>query len=184
MFFIYFTIYIYTQIRIIKQNYWGFTQITNSILDNRLSEITLSGTQSVKVNSSFVKGGYTGGGNIAGDAMFNPANAFHLLDGSPCLSSANPAFAEANDYFGNVRPQPSYTLPDMGAIETHQKLSYVDVRFFYDINENGLRDTEERYTEIGAVQNQHHITYNNTRKEGLRIYVDTGMVSFEYDTFL
>ena len=160
------------------------TQITNSILDNRLSEITLSGTQSVKVNSSFVKGGYTGGGNIAGDAMFNPANAFHLLDGSPCLSSANPAFAEANDYFGNVRPQPSYTLPDMGAIETHQKLSYVDVRFFYDINENGLRDTEERYTEIGAVQNQHHITYNNTRKEGLRIYVDTGMVSFEYDTFL
>lgn len=155
--------------------------ITNSILQNGIGEITLNGTQTVKVNSSLVKGGYAGGGNIDADAMFDNFFELNPLQGSPCLGAANPAYAPDADIYGNPRPQPAYTLPDMGAIEINQLLSYADVFFFYDVNENGIRDSTERFNEIGGVQVNQQI-YSNFRKEGLRIYLDTGVVSLQFDT--
>ncbi len=68
---------------------------------------------------------WDGVGNISADPAFEDTTAFHLSDSSPCISSATESFqvgedwyyAPATDRYGDDRPNPENTTPDMGAVE-------------------------------------------------------------------
>ena len=153
--------------------------ISNSILWNGLNQFTFTGWHQEKVQSCIVRLGFPGGGNNDLDPLLD--DQFIPGKGSPCLSAANPALAEALDMKGNIRPLPTNSLPDIGAIEVNQSLQYVTVKFYHDLNENGIKETEERYSQLGAVRFQNENTYVNFRKEGMIISVQPGTATFGYD---
>lgn len=153
--------------------------ISNSILWNGGDQITFSGWHQETVRSCVVRLGFPGGGNNDLDPLLD--DQFIPGKGSPCLASANPALAEPFDMKGNPRPLPTNSLPDIGAIEVNQSLQYVNVKFYFDLNENGIKDPAERYSQLGAVRFQNENTYVNFREEGMIISVEPGLAVFEYD---
>ena len=158
--------------------------ITNSILWNFDGEIKLTGSHKEEIHSSIVKGGFPGGGNLDSDPLF-PEN-FNPTPGknSPCFNSANPAFSLPNDVYGNTRPMPINTLPDIGAIEVNQSNTNLHVKFYHDENRNGIKDSEERFIRIGAVKIGDTTSYSNFRNEGITIEVKPGPLTAEYNSTL
>ena len=155
--------------------------ISNSILWNASESFVLTDSNEMDINYNIILGGFEGTSNIDSNPMFENTFTFPLSDGSPALSAGNPWLAESFDIYGNPRPLPINTLPDLGAVETKQSLAFVHLKFYYDINENGIRDTLERFAQIGAVSVNNDKTYTNFRQEGLVIALDTGALSIEYD---
>jgi hypothetical protein len=93
---------------------WGNTAPANS---------QISGT--VNVVYSDVEGGWTGEGNINVNPLFSDT-LFHLSDSSPCIGTGIESidiggtmyYCPPFCYYGNPRPNPSGSMPDIGACES------------------------------------------------------------------
>jgi hypothetical protein len=79
------------------------------------------------VTYSDVQGSWSGAGNINSDPIFSDT-LFHLSDNSPCIGAGIDSI-EVNDtwyycppfcYYGNSRPNPENSMPDIGACENPQ----------------------------------------------------------------
>ncbi|MFA6455418.1 MAG: right-handed parallel beta-helix repeat-containing protein [Bacteroidota bacterium] len=100
--------------------------LLNNILWN-LSGIELYGA--VYASYNLIKGGYTGTGNITSDPLFVASDSlYHLSNSSLCIGSGNSSAsvggvqltAPEKDYSGSSRPNPSWSKPDLGAMESAQ----------------------------------------------------------------
>jgi hypothetical protein len=107
-------------------------QICISTTDNRISSLTLNycniqyGLDSISVDTSSVFN--WGKGNMDADPLFvYPADEdFHLQDGSPCIGAGIDSLEIASNWYicpsidleGNLRPNPTGSMPDMGAYES------------------------------------------------------------------
>jgi hypothetical protein len=102
-------------------------KIINTIMWSNGSgnEIDLYNGGNVTVRYSDIKGGYDGLGNINSDPSFFDA-LFNLADWSPCIGAGIDSieisgawyYAPPTCYFGGPRPNPSGTMPDIGACES------------------------------------------------------------------
>ena len=100
---------------------------------------------------------------------------------SPCLSAG--IFTDSNtDFLGLPRPMPANSNPDIGAYEVGQDIAHVQVKFFHDENENGIKDESEYYAAFGSVVHNGETSYKNLRQEGKYIAIPQGLNSFTYDS--
>ncbi len=91
--------------------------ISNSIFTN----VIPADPDQFAVRYSAIKNGYAGTGNIADDPLIDSTNAYPvLLPISSCISAADPDTSGIphSDIAGNVRPNPEWAPPDMGAYES------------------------------------------------------------------
>lgn len=126
-------------------------------------------------------GGYNGIGNIDADPLFVNDFVFIPSPESPCISAGSLANSTSTDILGNPRPLPLNSMPDMGCYEVDQYFAHARVQFYYDVNENGLKDNDERYIALGAVSVEGDRIYNNFRPEGIFVIVPQGPLSLAYD---
>ncbi len=79
------------------------------------------------LNNNCIYGGYTGTGNISADPQFVTGdNYYRLMSSSPALGAGTmqatlggvSLSAPGNDFFGNTRPYPYLSNPDIGAAES------------------------------------------------------------------
>lgn len=98
--------------------------VMNTILwGNSAAQIRVT-SGSITVRYSDVQGGWSGEGNINADPVFAD-NAFRLAEASPCIGKGVTSHnfdavtlqAPATDFFGNPRPNPIGSRPDLGAVE-------------------------------------------------------------------
>lgn len=88
--------------------------ITNSVFYfNGPTGLYHDGTGGVTASYSDIEGGMSGTGNINADPWFD--SSYWLLQGSPCIDTANTALAPLLDMYGTTRPLGPGA--DMGAIE-------------------------------------------------------------------
>ncbi|MCK6560023.1 T9SS type A sorting domain-containing protein [bacterium] len=98
--------------------------VMNTILWGNVAGQIRVGAGSITVRYSDVQGGWDGEGNIDADPVFSD-NSFRLADTSPCLGKGVTSHnsgtvtlqAPATDFFGNPRPNPTGSRPDLGAVE-------------------------------------------------------------------
>lgn len=113
---------------------WNYTNsyvlINNSILQN---SPPLDIAQ-CEVFYSSLPDTIPGTGNIFSDPMINTSSTYpSLLSTSPCISAANP---DTNgipryDLLGNMRPNPAWAPPDMGAFESERHMLLNDNTHFW-----------------------------------------------------
>lgn len=158
-------------------------EATNSIFyQNSTSEIVEDNWSESQIFFShcLINDEFPGENNIKGDPLL--AHEFLLVptENSPCLN-AGKIIDVASDFEGNPRPMPSNSFPDIGAYELDQYFAHVQVKFFLDINKDGLKDENEYYTSLGSIKVNDDITYSNVREEGIYVIAQPGSLILEYD---
>ena len=159
--------------------------VYNSILWNNGGEEILDDSSEIpseiNINHSIVRGGYLGIGVIDADPLFISEDLLVPSNDSPCLSNGTLVNASDRDFWGNPRPLPANSPPDIGCYEVDQYFAHVWTKFYFDENENGVKDNDERYVSFGAVKVEGDKTYNNFRPEGIFVIVDQGPLTITYD---
>ncbi|MBK8622445.1 MAG: T9SS type A sorting domain-containing protein [Saprospiraceae bacterium] len=105
---------------------------------------------------------------------------------SPCINFGENLSLEINqDVQGYPRILPAGSQADIGAYEVDQFNSFVTVRYFYDINQNGSRENDEPWLRFGRTTDHKGKTYVNTSEKGSKIFLRPGnqMVSYLEDPF-
>lgn len=112
---------------------WGIrasnanVNVLSSILwGNPSGQINLIGSGSAEVHYSDIQGGWPGDGNIDEDPSFADTINYQLSDSSRCIGAGVDSVdiggtwyhAPTADIAGNPRPNPSGSMPDMGAWES------------------------------------------------------------------
>ena len=160
----------------------GVIDITNSILWNFVteneSEISITAGGWARLKSSIVRNGFPGSLILNEDPLLDP-ESFEPGYQSPALNFANPNFSLPSSINNVPRPTPANTVPDIGAIESNQARSYVDIRFFYDENKNGIKDPADFNISIGGVD-YNNINYPNIKEEGilLDLAIDNNIITY------
>ena len=163
---------------------YGDVLITNSILwndyDEPYNELSqdFGAAPNATVRSSIMKGGYIGNLIIDEDPLLDP-NTFIPAYNSPAYQFGNPNYSPLSGLNGVSRPTPVNTLPDLGAFEINQARSYVDIKFYFDENQNGILDNNEYKLKLGGITFEDEL-YNNFKKGGLTVEIDTGNHIIEY----
>ena len=160
--------------------------VLNSIIWNNgnseLVEENFSGTATLEVSYSDIKGGWKGIGNIDKDPLFINNESYFLKLESPCLGVGTLIHAPQNDIFGNPRPSPVRSNPDMGAIEMDQDFAHVLAVVYYDENKNGRFDSWEHLQQNGSVlvsPSNYNLLYNNG--SGILALLKTGKYRIEFN---
>jgi uncharacterized repeat protein (TIGR01451 family) len=161
----------------------GWFDITNSIMWNFISEndsefwITAGGW--IVLKSSIVRNGFQGSLVLDVDPLLDPVS-FEPGYQSMAANFANPIFSPPSSFNNVPRPTPSNTLPDIGAFETNQARSFVDVRFFFDDNKNGIVDPTDFNISIGGI-NYNDVHYPNIKEEGISLELPFGNNVITYE---
>lgn len=161
-------------------------KVLNSIFwNNGGSEIAVENfinPGNLEVSYSDIKGGWIGEGNINADPLFITNDSYFLKPESPCLGAGTLIHAPQNDIFGNPRPSPVRSNPDMGAVEMDQDFSHVLAVVFYDENQNGQFDSGEHLHKNGTVMvlpSNQNLLYNNPN--GILAILKPGTYRFEFN---
>ncbi len=161
-------------------------KIVNSILwNNGGSEIVNDNfikIGNLEVSFSNVEGGWLGSGNINADPLFITNDSYFLKLESPCLGAGTLINAPQNDLYGNPRPSPIRSNPDMGAIEMDQDFAHVLAVVYYDENQNGQFDQGEHIQQDGSIEvfpSKQILLYNNAN--GILAILKTGTYRFEFN---
>lgn len=143
--------------------------IQNSVLWNKSEKEFNTFNSKLTIKNSVIKGGYQGQGNINMDPMM--INDFLPVPraNSPCLSKGILIPSIQTDILGYPRRMPANSLPDLGAYEVDQYFAHVLIKYYYDINQNGVKDGEERYVNFGSVVDHRGDTYVNNYEFGTYI---------------
>jgi len=152
----------------------------NSIFWNKTSTEFHQFHPSINLNHCIVKGGYPGTGNLDKDPLM--IDTFLPVPGinSPCLNAGVLIPSINTDIKGFPRPIPVNSLPDIGAYEMDQYFAHVLVKYYYDINQNGIKDINERYLSFGNVKDHNGQTHVNYSENGSYIIFQQGMASIQY----
>lgn len=162
----------------------SFGSIINSIVwntsyNNSTNQIFSDVDSPVKVEFSIVKDGHTGRGNIStkpdfvDEKLLIPSTAFIGINKG--TNSVKLPF----DITGLARPFGGLT--DIGAYEVVGEFKYVLVNFFFDKNENGIKDEGENFLEQGSVQLDNERTYFNNGKSGVFTFISDGPHTITYN---
>ena len=99
----------------------SFVNIENSVLQHS-PPVDIS---QFDINYCAVPGDFPGQGNISIDPLVDTTGATPvLLNTSPCISAADPDTTgiPRKDLLGNIRPNPEWAPPDMGAFESERHM--------------------------------------------------------------
>lgn len=161
-------------------------KVVNSIIwNNGGSEIgvrVLFDSSNFNVSYSNIKGGWMGTGNINTDPLFITNDSYFLKPESPCQGTGTLIHAPPTDLYGNPRPSPVRSNPDMGAVEMDQYFSHVLAVVFYDENQNGQFDSGEHLHKNGTVMvlpSNQNLLYNNPN--GILAILKPGTYRFEFN---
>ncbi len=162
------------------------TKIVNAIIWNNGigSEIVnrnSSGHPPMEVSYSDVKGGWMGTGNINLDPLFISEEFYFLKPESPCLAAGTLIQAPLDDRYGNPRPSPIRSNPDMGAVEMDQDFSHILAVIFYDENQNGQFDSREHLQPDGSIvisPSKQNLFFNN--KHGILAILKNGNYQIQF----
>lgn len=163
--------------------------IKNSIFwNNDIDEIednSSFGNASIfELSHCVINGGFAFGTEIISeDPQFISENLLLPSEDSPCLNAASPTTLGL-DLIGFPRPSPIGSFADIGAYEIDQYFAHFISRFYFDQNRNGLRDSDERFIALGAVEVDGNDVLRNFREEGILYIVDQGdhTVRFSMDS--
>jgi len=159
---------------------------TNSIFwKNGEEEIISEFGDSTEVNLKhcIVSNGYEGEMVMDEDPEFISEYLLIPKEESICLGGGLP-LGLSNDYSGFPRPLPLNSYPDIGAYEIDQYNAYVHVKFFMDLNEDGIKSMDEPYISLGAVLANDETSFQNFRAEGIYIILPQGPGNIKYDPSL
>ena len=157
-------------------------EVTNSIFWNT-SETEISNdlnSSNLSVKNCVVKGGFQGDNIISTSPDFIDEYLLIPNENSRCLNGGCPLSID-NDIVGNPRPMPINSFPDIGAYEVDQYFAHIQIKFFIDENENGLKDALEHYTSLGSAVVDDETFYNNFWENGIYIIVQQGEITLKYD---
>ena len=120
--------------------------------------------------------------NGANVIFSNPilSSNFIPLDNSPCLGAGTLDDYTLTDINGFDRPMPLNANPDIGAHEVNESLSFIRVKFYYDANSDGTKNTDERYISHGSVRLQDEV-YNNFSENGMILRLEQDQYTLAYD---
>lgn len=157
-----------------------FMDIQNSVLWNKSEKEFNTFNSKLTIKNSVIKGGYQGQGNIDMDPMM--INDFLPVPraNSPCLSKGILIPSIQTDILGYPRRMPANSLPDLGAYEVDQYFAHILIKYYYDINQNRVKDGEERYVNFGSVVDHRGDTHINNYEFGTYIILQQGTASIEY----
>ena len=160
----------------------GWVELINSIVWNfttgNESEIAITAGGWLDAQSSIIKSEFPGSHISNADPVLDP-ESFEPGFQSAATNYANPDLSLATSFNNVPRPTPFNTVPDIGAIEVNQSRTSVDVRFFYDEDKNGIKDSTEFNLSIGGVEYD-DIIYPNTREEGISLNLPIGDHEISY----
>jgi hypothetical protein len=136
-------------------------KIINSILwGNSPNQIATASGGSVNVRYSDVQGGWPGEGNINENPLFADITDYNLSDSSFCIGAGidsiqiggNRYYAPPFDFDGDPRPNPSGSMPDIGAQENPLSLpdQYILVPQNYSTIQAGINAASDGETVIVA----------------------------------
>ncbi len=133
-----------------------------------------------EIKNCLVSGGIEGEQIIDSDPLFVSQNFLIPTEASPCLGAGLPTDL-TEDITGGPRVLPTNSYPDLGAYEFDQYFAHVQVKFFLDHNEDGIRNMDEQYTSLGSVSfnDIHHL--NNFRPEGIYFITEQGGLTVSYN---
>lgn len=150
----------------------------NSIFWNKTNrEFTFQ--SNIKLNNCLVKGGYDGVGNMDADPLMISDQLPVPGSNSPCLNNGIMIPNIDKDITGNPRPMPVNSLPDIGAYEMDQYFAHVLVKYYYDKNQNGKKESDERYLSFGSVVDHNKQIHLNFSENGSYIVLNQGFASIE-----
>ena len=158
------------------------TAVNSVFWDNSdgLSDIIRGKDFSTSLSHCIVAGGFDGENIIDRDPLLSSGQVFIPSLGSPCLGSGRTGVLDT-DILGNPRPLPATTNPDIGAYEVDKNVAFLRVRFYIDTNLDGIKDSDEPYTSLGAVTINEEDFYNFS-DDGLSIVVDQGNLDVAYNS--
>jgi len=163
---------------------------SNGILINAINSVFWNKTNNefsqfgpftnINLSHCIVKGGYPGIGNFDKDPLM--LNAHLPIPGinSPCFNAGVLIPDIKTDINGFPRPMPINSLPDIGAYEMDQYFAHVLVKYYYDLNQNGIKDINERYLNFGSVKDHTGQTHVNYSENGSYIILQQGMASIQF----
>lgn len=93
--------------------------IWNPSLSNEIS------ADNALVSHSDVRGGFSGMGNLNEDPHFWGNGNYNIAFPSPCINSGDPFHSVPTDMYGNPRPRPVGTNPDMGSVEDDNQFTEI-----------------------------------------------------------
>jgi hypothetical protein len=100
----------------------GSIEVKNSIIrDSAISEVNSPigpGAGNIRITNSNIKGGYTGEGNIDYNEKFLDTFYIKIYNYSASIGAGSQIPSIITDYFGNLRPNPNGSNPDIGSYET------------------------------------------------------------------
>lgn len=129
-----------------------------------------------------VKGGYAGTGNINSDPLLLDPNLPIPTPQSPCINAGKLIPGIETDIQGYPREIPANSLPDIGAYEMDQYFAHAQVKFFYDVNQNKIRDGQERFLSVGSVSDNSGQEYVNFSESGRFIILQQGKTTLTYNS--
>lgn len=160
--------------------------VVNSIIwNNTGSEIyvaSFGGPDILEVNYSDIKGGWIGTGNINSDPLFINNDSYFLKPESPCLGTGTLIHAPQTDLYGNPRPSPVRSNPDIGAVEMDQDFSHVLTVIYYDENQNSQFDPGEHLQQDGSVvvfPSSQNLLFNHAN--GILAILKPGTYQFKFN---
>lgn len=151
----------------------------NSIFWNKPAKEFMS-QSNFKSNNCIVKGGYPGTGNLDTDPLMISDQLPVPGSNSPCLNNGIMIPNIDKDITGNPRPMPVNSLPDIGAYEMDQYFAHVLVKYYYDKNQNGKKESDERYLSFGSVVDHNKQIHLNFSENGSYIVLNQGFASIEH----
>jgi hypothetical protein len=100
----------------------GSIEVKNSIIrDSATSEVNSPigpGAGNIRITNSNIKGGFTGEGNIDYYEKFLDTFYIKIYNYSASIGAGSQIPSITTDYFGNLRPNPNGSNPDIGSFET------------------------------------------------------------------
>ncbi|MBK9269989.1 MAG: hypothetical protein IPM48_00180 [Saprospiraceae bacterium] len=158
----------------------AYLNAQNSVYWTQQPRAFSTNSSKTNLNHCIVKGGFPGIGILDKDPLMLNANLPVPGINSPCLNAGVLIPDITTDINGFPRPMPINSLPDIGAYEMDQYFAHVLVKYYYDINQNGMKDINERYLSFGSVKDHNDQTHVNYSVNGTYVILQQGMASIQY----
>ena len=132
------------------------------------------------IKNCIVQNTLTGENIIASDPLLLSEDILIPSENSPCLGAGTLNDYTLTDIDGNDRPMPLNSNPDIGAYEINESLSFIRVKLYYDVDQDGVKDSDEEYISYGSVRLQDEV-FNNFTENGMILRLEQDEYKLSYD---
>jgi len=154
--------------------------INNSILWNRTSTQILKNTALVNLNNCVIPTGNTGKGLVNTKPTFADTILLIPTKDYSGLNKGSLQYSTSKDILGTPRPQNG--LPDIGAYEISGQKFYVKAQFFWDKNQNGIKENSEPFINQGGIIIDNNLFEYNSDDYGIFAYLSKGNYNIKYNS--